>query len=266
MSYLADGSSLRRLGERWRVSGSTAWRRIQRTERKEVHVGMLMTFRIPLRIRALMLDAKHFTIRRKPFTLYVAFDAEQMMPLAWIFLPRYELRDGYDRLLPHLRKKKAKIAGLVSDWGTGIRASVHDHLPHIVHQQCAFHVLADVRRKIGGKKFLRSEYGQQFWKKIRHVAIGCDTEKEARRSLWRLKKNYPDYVRAWNALDRSLVGIYQFTKYLPLKDYRTSNRMENFMGILEQRLKNFRSMKTPDTCIRIVSSLIEFKYKRPTKL
>lgn len=264
-SYLADGASFRRLGERWGVSGPTAWRRIQRTERNDIHVGMLMAFRMPSRICVLMLDAKHFTIRRKPFTLYVAFDAERMMPLAWIFLPRYELRDGYDRLLVHFQKKKITIASVVSDWGTGIRASVHDHLPHAVHQQCAFHVLAEVRRKIGGKKFLRSEYGQQFWKKIRYVAIGCNALPEARRSLWYLKKKYPDYARAWNVLDRHLAGIYQFTKFPPLKSYRTSNRMENFMGVLEQRLKGFRTMKTPDTCAKIVSSLIEFKYKRPTK-
>jgi hypothetical protein len=154
----------------------------------------------------------------------------------------------------------------VSDWGTGIRASTHDRLPHVVHQHCAFHVIDDVRRKTGGKKFLRSEYGKQFWKRIRHVAIGCDTLPEARRAFGRLKETYPDHVRAWNALGRSLVGIYQFTKYLPLKNYRTSNRMENFMGVLEQRLKNFRSMKTPDTAAKIISSLVEFKYKRPTKL
>jgi transposase-like protein len=247
------------------VSGTTAWRRIQRTENKNVKVGTLAVFTPPSRVRVLMLDGKHFTIRKKPFTLYVAFDAEMMRPLAWIFLPRYELRDGYDRILTHLNRKKVRIPGIVSDWGTGIRASVNDQLPRATHQHCAFHVLADILRKLGGKRFLRPEEGRRLWKKIRHIAIECDTLAGARCSLWHLKKRYPEHLRALRQLDRHLESIYQFMKFLPLKHHRTSNRMENFMGVLEQRLKSFRTMKTPDTCIKIISSLIEFKYKRPTK-
>lgn len=267
-TYLADGSSFRRLGERcerWGVSGSTAWRRIQRTERSTVRVGVLIGFHLPHSVRVLMLDAKHFVIRKRPFTLYVAFDAERMMPLTWILLPRYEVRDGYDRILRHLARTKVEIASVVSDWSTSIRASVRDSVPHAIHQHCAFHVLADALRKLGGRRLLQSEHGKEVWKKIRRVGIGYDTLPAARHAVRRLKKKYPQYVRAWNVLGRHLVGIYQFTKLPTLKGYRTSNRIENFMGVLEQRLKSFRSMKTSDTCIKIVSSLIEFKYKRPTK-
>lgn len=215
------------------MSGATAWRRIQRTERDDVRTGTLMVFRMPSRVRVLMLDGKHFVIRKEPFTLYVAFDAERAMPLAWIFLPRYELRDGYDRILRHLTRRTSGMAGVVSDWGTGVRASVTDHLPQAVHQHCAFHVLADVLRKLGGRRFLQSEYGKALWKKVRHIGIGCATFPEARRRLRNLKPRYPEHARAWNVLDRHLPGIYQFEKHPPLKHYRTSNRMENFMGVLE---------------------------------
>lgn len=247
------------------MSGSTAWRRIQRTQREEITVGILISYFIPHHIRVLMLDAKHFMIHRKPFTLYVAFDAELQMPLAWILLPRYELRDGYDRLLRHLTGRNAMISSVVSDWGTGIRVSVADHLPGAVHQRCAFHVLADVLRKMGGQKLLHSAYGKGIWKRVRHVAIGSDTLAEARRSFRVLTLRHPEYARAWLSLSRHLPGIYQFMHYGPLKECRTSNRIENFMGVLEQRLKIFRSMKTPDTCIKIISSLIAEKYQRPTK-
>lgn len=243
----------------------TAWRRIQRTQNANVKTGILVSYCIPHHIRVLMLDAKHFVIRRKPFTLYAAFDAERMMPLAWILLPRHELRDGYDRIILHLKERNVAISSVVSDGGTGIQASINDHMPGIVHQHCAFHVLADVLRKMGGRRLLQSEYGKEMWRRVRHAAIGCDTLREATLSLHVLMRNYPDYARAWLALGRSLEGIYQFARYLPLKDHRTSNRIENFMGVLEQRLKNFRSLKTSDTCIRIISSLIAERYKRPTK-
>lgn len=212
-----------------------------------------------------MLDGKHFMIRRKPFTLYAAFDAERRIPVAWVFLPRYELRDGYDRILRHLVHENAAIAGIVSDWGTGIRASVHDHFPGAVHQHCAFHVLADILRKLGGKTFLRTDEGRDLWKRIRHAAIGCDTLPEAKQFLAALKRTHPMHMRAWNIFSRQLPGIYAFVKAPVLKEFRTSNRMENFMGVLEQRLKSFRTLKTSDTCIKIISSLIAEKYKVATK-
>lgn len=157
------------------------------------------------------------------------------------------------------------VTGIVSDGHIGLVASVHDYYPKAIHQHCAFHVLADVLRKLGGRKFLTPDEGKALWKKVRHVAIECMTFTEARIALSRLKFKYPKYERAWQSLDGALPGIYQFTKFLFLAAYRTSNRMENFMGILEQRLKSCRSMKSPNQCVRVVSGLIAEKYKRPTK-
>jgi hypothetical protein len=264
-SYLADGSSFRRLGERWKVSGSTAWRRIQRTERKNITVGTLVAFPASDDLRVLMLDAKHFLIRKKPFTLYAALDGERSVPLAWVLLPRHELREGYDRLLARLCRKNTTIAGVVSDWDPGIRAAVHDHLPNAVHQECAFHALANLLRKMGGRKLFQSPCGKELWQRVRRTVLEYGTLPEARRSLRRLEGQYSQYARAWVFLGNHLATLYRFAKLPCLAPYRTSNRMENFMGVLEQRLKSFRSLKTPDTCIKIISSLIEFKYKRPTK-
>ena len=243
----------------------TAFRRVARTLSKNIRLGALIAWHAEKKIRVLMLDAKHFKIRRKAFTLYVAFDAERMMPVAWILLPRHEIRQGYDFLLAHLRRKKVVVTGIVSDGHLGLAASAHGYYPRAVHQHCAFHVLADVLRKLGGRKFLAPDEGRVLWKKVRHVAIECMTWKEARIALSRLKFKYPKYTRAWQSLDHALSGIYQFTKRPILAQYRTSNRMENFMGILEQRLKSCRSMKSPNQCVRIVSGLIAEKYKRPTK-
>jgi transposase-like protein len=243
----------------------TAFRRVARTLPSKVRLGALIGWRTPKKIRVLMLDAKHFKIRRKAFTLYVAFDAEQMMPVAWILLRRHEIRLGYDLLLAHLRRKKVAVTGIVSDGHLGLVASAHDYYPKAIHQHCAFHVLADALRKLGGRKFIAPNEGRALWEKVRHVAIECMTFKEAHSALSRLKFKYPKYERAWHALGDTLPGIYQFTKRPVLANYRTSNRMENFMGILEQRLKSCRSMKSPNQCVRIVSGLIAEKYKRPTK-
>jgi hypothetical protein len=37
------------------------------------------------------------------------------------------------------------------------------------------------------------------------------------------------------------------------------------MGILEQRLKTMRGVKTPETLLKITTSIVQLHYKRPTK-
>lgn len=264
-AYLLDGSSYRRLGMRWSVGHMTAWRRVHRTLKKDVQVGVLTGFRLPREVRVLMLDAKHFMIRRKPFTLYVAYNAEFMRPVSWILLPRYELRAGYDRILRYLRSKGVSILAVVSDWHPGLVASVHDAYPRALHQHCAFHALADVLRKLGNKSFL-VRGGRMVWNRVRHVALGCMSIADARQHLGALKRTHPHHARAWAALARALPTMYVFqTNPTLLGAYRTSNRIENCMGVIEQRIRTFRSMKSPDACIRIVSSFLALKYRKPTK-
>lgn len=243
----------------------TAWRRIQRSQCTEIVAEVLVGFRLPDTVPVLMLDAKHFRFAKKPYTLYVAFDATRMRPLSWILLPRHELRIGYDRILKHMKREKVRIGGVVSDGHKGLVPAVHDWYPHAIHQQCAFHALADALRTLGGKSFL-ARGGRKLWERVRRAALGCATLPEARRSLAALKRAHPRHLRTWAVLARRLAAIYAFAEDPELLGaYRTSNRIENFMGTLEQRIKTFRGMKTSDTCVKIISSFIRIKYKKPTK-
>jgi len=230
-----------------------------------MRTGVLAGFRLPREIPVLMLDAKHFTIRRKPYTLYVALDAEKGRPISWILLPRYELRAGYDRILRHLKRNSVEIQGVVSDGHVGLAASVHDWYPTAIHQHCAFHVLADVLRKLGGRSFLLRG-GRKIWTRVRHIGVGAGTLHAARCALSRLRVAYPQHMRAWRTLAHHLGSIYAFEANSALLSlYRTSNRIENLMGVIEQRVKTFRSMKSPDQCAKIVSSFMQLKYRKPTK-
>jgi len=211
-----------------------------------------------------MLDVKHFRIQRKPHSLYAGINGLTGKPLAWILLPRYELRDGYDVILRHLRSKKASIEAVISAWHKGIRASAHDYYPEAIHQRCAAHVLMKSFGKLGGRKFLKTGYGKEMWPVFKRIALGFKNKNPARMYLGRMKKKYPIYYRGFRVLEKCLNDIYQFEKNPNLNIPRTSNRIENFMGILEQRLKTFRGTKTPETTIRIITSYILIKYKRPT--
>lgn len=195
----------------------------------------------------------------------MAFDGVQRKPICWILLPRYELREGYDRILSFLMRQKCSIHAVISDRYKGLSASVKDYYPLIIHQRCAAHVLQDVYRKLGGRWFLATGYGKEIWPIMRKIALGFDNEIIAREYLRRMKRKYPDYHGAFLILKKNLSGIYQFIKRPDLSIPRTSNLIENFMGQLEHRLKTFRGVKTSKSLIKIITGLIILKYKSATK-
>jgi transposase-like protein len=238
---------------------------VQRTQNKEIKPGKLIVLRKPDNLTILLLDGKHFRVCRRPYTLYVALNGLSGEPLCWILLERYELREGYDLIQRYLNAQKCHIKAIVSDWHHGIIASLQDYYPHAIHQRCAAHVLQEVLRKLGGKRFLSSQYGKELWGKTARIAIRYDHLFIARMQLGRAKKKYPQHSRAWQVLERALPDIYQFVKNSSIQIPRTSNRIENFMGQLEQRLKTFRGMKTPETLIKIITSLIIIKWKNQPK-
>ena len=244
----------------------TAWRRIQRTIRSDVDIETLVLFQLPKQIPILLLDAKHFAIRKQAYTLYVGFDAIRKKPVAWTLLPHHEMRTGYDRILQALRHEKMNIQAVVSDNDQSIKSSVNDWFPNAVQQKCAFHVLQKTFLKLNGRRLIQTQYGKRLWQIIRKITLEYDDGKKARAYFLKIKKKYPDHFKAWNIIDRNLASIYQFTKRRDLPIPRTSNQIENFMGVIEQRLKTFRSSKNPNSLIKILSAFIKIKYKLPTNM
>ena len=180
-------------------------------------------------------------------------------------MPRYELREGYDRIFHFLKRQKSSIDAVISDGHKGLAASVKDYYPFAIHQRCTAHILRDVYRKLGGKWFLSTGLGKEIWPIMRKIALGFDSYIEAKIYLKSMKRKYPEYRRAFLVLEKNLSDIYQFAKRPNIPIPRTSNLIENFMGFLEQRLKIFRGIKTTKSLIKIITSLIILKHKRPTK-
>lgn len=213
----------------------------------------------------ILLDAKHFVVRHVTHTLYVALNPCTSKPVAWILLKGSECRDGYDALLHYLRTRRINIEATISDNDQSIRCSINDWYPEAVQQKCAFHVLKKAFLKLNGRRLIQSQYGKKIWSIMRHIALEYHSYTEARACLLRMKRKYPLHETSWNVLLRNLESIYQFEKRKDLDIPRTSNKIENFMGVIEQRVKTFRSFKNPDSLIRIVSAFIRIKYKTSTK-
>jgi len=234
----------------------TAWRRIQRTIDRVPGIGSVISTASRPTLAVVSIDAKHFRFHYRAWTLYVAIDAVQGDPLAWVLLPRSERRAGYDALLKHLKAHSPGIGAVVSDWHRSILETVPDHLGGIIHQRCAAHVLRDVYRTLGGRWWHRTGLGRQHWPMFRRIALGLADELAARRYLERMARRYPEYTQALRILRESLADLYQFSRRPDLPIPRTSNRIENLMGRLEQRLKTMRGVKTPQTLLRYVTYLL----------
>lgn len=264
-----DGSSFERLGTRWSVGKTTAWRRVHNSIPECFPVGALIVFPSILTSRIVILDGKHFRIRKRPFTLYVAQDAENGKPFAWILLERYELRKGYDAILSYCRRKNVRINAAVSDWHHGIRASLHRWYPEAIHQRCAAHVLQDALRKLGGQWFLGWDTGRILWKEFCTIALRHSSREEAERHLNSLKDPlriiHPKQLNALGVVDATLTDIYAWTRDTTLPIPRTSNRIESLMGVIEQRMKVCRGFQNPKTLLAIISTLLILKYQLPTK-
>jgi transposase-like protein len=230
-----------------------------------IAVGMLLSRQELPKTNIILIDAKHFVIRKRAHSLYVCLDALTSEPMAWMLLERYELREGYDRILSHLKSKKLNIEAVISDGAPSIKSSITEWYPEAIQQKCAFHILMHAFRQINGRRVIKTEYGRKVWKMIRKIALEYREEWRAKTYLHRMKKKYPDYQKTWRILERNLPDLYQFTKRPDLPIPRTSNQIENFMGVLEQRLKTSRSFKNPDSLIKIISAFIKLKYKSPTK-
>ena len=89
----------------------------------------------------------------------------------------------------------------------------------------------------------------------------------ARARLLVLWEQFPHLRRGLRVLRRTLPKIYKFAMKKRVGIPRTSNRIENFMGFLEQRLKTMRGVKVPENYITLISQLICLKWrraKRPT--
>ncbi len=233
-----------------------------------VVVGEVVYLPCPPDVRVVLLDGKHVRFAHRPWTFYAALDGHTGQPLAWILLPRSEMRTGYDALLTHLVSEGVTPQAVVSDWHLGIRAAVAAHLHGTVHQRCAAHVLQDVLRRLGGVRFLSTTVGRAQWQAIRSIALSYGSITRARERLVVLWEQLPHLRRGLRVLRRTLPEIYEFAMKKRVGIPRTSNRIENFMGFLQQRLKTMRGVKVPENYITLVSRLIWLKWqrtKRPTR-
>jgi transposase-like protein len=246
-AYVEDRATFGRLGKRWNVDPSTAYRRVMRS----------LDGRIPLidrtrRLLALcdgvcLLDAKHVRVEGRPHTLFVAWDRGLGRPIHFILRPGGESETGYWRLLLDLGRAGYAPKAFVSDGVPTLKSFLAEAYPDLPHQRCTVHVFMAARGKAAPGR--RSSPRQSAFVGLLRMTLWSRGARTARRRLDRIL-DVPGLnsreTRSLDLVSRALEDCFVCSdpRYRHLKLPRSSNAIENVMGQIEARLKTRRGAKS----------------------
>jgi len=257
--YTKDRSTYRRLAERWKVSPSTAYERVQRALARRAVLLDRTKRNLHLCDGILVLDGKHLRIHGKLWTLFVAWDRGFKKPVHFILRKGGEGDVPYWRLLVDLKHLGYVPRGFVSDGIPSLKELLSELYPNLPHQRCTVHIFLAARAKVAiGRKV--SERAKDFIELLR-IMLWSRTLEEAKRraqKLWRLRSLTSSERRAleyvWPTLP--LCFVCRDKRFRHLKLPRSSNAIENVIGQVEARLKTRRGIKSDASMELLANELL----------
>lgn len=257
--YTKDRSTYERLGVRWKVHRSTAYRRVQRALKRKRPLLERTKKNLHLCDGILILDGKHLRIHGKLWTLFVAWDRGFKKPVHFILKKGGEGDVPYWRLLVDLKRLGYMPKGFVSDGIPSLRELLSDLYPNLPHQRCTVHIFLAARAKVAiGRKI--SERSKDFIELLR-IILWSRTHAEAKRrtqKLWEFhglmnsERRALEYI--WPTLPQCFVCRDRRFRRLHLP--RSSNAIENVIGQVEARLKTRRGIKSDISIELLVNELL----------
>lgn len=258
-AYVKDRSTYKRLGERWKVDKSTAYRRVQKALKRRWSLLERTKNNLASCDGILVLDGKHLRIQGKVWTLFVAWDRGFKKPVHCILRKGGEGDVPYWRLLVDLKRLGYVPKGFVSDGILTLKELLSDSYPDLPHQRCVVHVFLAARSKVAtGRKI--PERSKEFIELLRMI-LWSQTLAEAKRrtqKLWNIRGLTNSEHRAleyiWPTLTQCFVCCDKRWQYLKLP--RSSNAIENVIGQIEVRLKTRRGIKSDTSVELLVNELL----------
>ncbi|MFA5799232.1 MAG: hypothetical protein WC892_06705 [Patescibacteria group bacterium] len=252
-AYVKDRSTYKRLGERWKVDKSTAYRRVQKALKRR------WSLLARTKNNLASCDGKHLRIHGKIWTLFVAWDRGFKKPIHYILRKGGEGDVPYWRLLVDLKRLGYPFRGFVSDGILTLKELLSDLYPNLPHQRCTVHVFLAARAKVAtGRKI--PERSGDFIELLRMI-LWSRTLAEAKRrtlKLWGIRgltsseRRAVEYV--WPTLP--LCFVCRDKRWRHLKLPRSSNSIENVIGQIEARLKTQRGIKSDASIELLVNELL----------
>ena len=171
-------------------------------------------------------------------------------------LVRGESTNAYHRFCWNLRERGLKnIRLIVHDDNAAISEAISLVWPKALDQQCVFHILKNLNKKLIGCKDKKAIVRNASW------LYEAQSEEEFYRWAQKFKNKWTKY-RKHEAIKYLFRMIPESIKYyqLPKKYWRiakTSNRLERLFEELKRRIKAFRRFPNPQSCKRWLYALLK---------
>ncbi len=255
---------MRRIEERTNVSYSGKWKQVQKYADYIPSPLENLKQNLGLSSKILLLDAKYVKIRNKSVCIHIAYDTFLGVIDYWI--DDTENKTAYSYLLRRLRDVGYYPICAVTD-GHGAFVSLMREL-NIPHQLCLFHLLQTLKRLLNKNNGLFVEIPTNclvLYSRIKGVLKTNNLENLGERIdqfrkiqyCWKTKKQKRILKWFWNIIVSGTITL-SFEENIP----RTTNKLENLNGQIEQRLKTFRGVKSENSLNKILKILFYFrKYK-----
>lgn len=257
--YLFDRSTYERLGKRWRVHRSAAYRRVRRALAKRLTL-LERTKRLLSHCDGVcLLDGKQMRVRGKLHTCFVAWDRGLGKPIHFLLKEGGEGELWYWRLIVDLERLGYRPKGFVSDGLLVLKEFLAERYPDLPHQRCTVHVFLAARGKVaaGRKTTKRTSAFIDLLKAILWARTLASAERRLFK-VWNLRgltakeRRVLEFV--WSALPECFVCRSPKGRRIALP--RSSNAIENVMGQIEARLKTRRGTKSSAALEALVNAIL----------
>jgi len=247
-AYVEDRSTYKRLGKRWKVHRTTAYRRVLRALKRRRPLLERTRRSLTICDGICVLDGKLIRIQGKLFTCFVAWDRGLKKPIHFLLKEGGERELWYWRLLLDLERLGYVPKGFVSDGHGSLRELLEERYSNLPHQRCTVHVFLRAKGMVAPGK-VKNERAKLFLDLVRAM-LWARTEAQAKeyfKKLWNTAFLSPREKRSllfvWEALPDCFVCRQKRWRHLKLP--RSSNAIENVIGQAEARLKTRRGSKNP---------------------
>jgi len=258
-AYTKDRSTYKRLGERWHVHRSTAYRRVERALKKKKSILERTKQHLNECDGVLVLDGKWIRIQGKLHTCFVAWDRGFKRPIHFLLKEGGERELWYWKLLVDLERLGYKPKAFVSDGIASLKESLADRYPNLPHQRCTVHIFLAARAKVkgGGVTNARTE---DFVKRLRLILWSKTLRgaKQKFQKLWKTKRLTRGEREALKFIWPTLPDCFMCCdpRWRHLKLPRSSNAIENVIGNIEARLKTRRGSKSLEAAECLVNEIL----------